>query len=305
MGEAQFGNLHSIEGTIVELSRNYWSRSSSGQDVRPTTRSKWQASLNTRYLFKLDRGSLIVKGIIFDSLTGLSSTYSGLPGSISNNFSPELQNVYSLNRLNPISSRLFEGVYNNLPKYDTTVLKVLFYLLSYMHPFGLDTIRNGYKTRYLVERLLQFSKCWPLPPIVTPQSLGDITVGRVWTWFEQNQSFVILGKTLGHWMRLIPRTPEWPEAGGLSPSLEAVDAVLHWNMRLSVTQKGYLSWTVERARAGDSIAILLGCSVPVILRPGPDGSWCVVGDAIIYGIMDGEAFAYLPPVDDWGSLTLH
>jgi hypothetical protein len=75
-------------------------------------------------------------------------------------------------------------------------------------------------------------------------------------------------------------------------------------MRLSVTQKGYLGWTVERASAGDSIAILLGCSVPVVLRPGPEGGWYVVGDAIIYGIMDGEAFADLPPVDDWGHLTL-
>jgi hypothetical protein len=58
-----------------------------------TTRSKWQASLNTKYLFKLDRGRLNVKGVIFDHLTGLSSAYSGLPGTISSAFPPELQNL--------------------------------------------------------------------------------------------------------------------------------------------------------------------------------------------------------------------
>jgi hypothetical protein len=284
-GEAQFV-LDITRGSIAD---QYLDSVSRGRKKRPTTRSKWRASLKAKYLFNFDRGCLNVKGIIFDSLTGLSSTNSGLPGSTSSDVTPELQNVYSINIS---SSSLF--VEERLTKFDASVLAVLFYLLLYMHPFGL--IKGGY-TNYVFERSLQFSKCWP--PVTPEYPEHDTQCNRrVWTWFEQNQSFVILGKTLDQWMRLIPPTP-------ISPSLEAVDVVLQWNMRLSVTQKGYLGWTVERARAGDSIAILLGCSVPVILRPGPDGGWYVVGDAIIYGIMDGEAFADLPPVDDWGYLTLH
>jgi hypothetical protein len=267
-----------------------------------TTHSKWQASLNTKYLFKFDRGRLNVKGVIFDHLTGLSSTYSGLPGSISSTFTPELQNVYPIN---PTWSSLFgsnalTGVYLN--KYEASVAEALFYLLSYMHPFRLNK-SDGF-AKYTFERSHQFSKCWP--PLTPPVRMADAECNqRVWTWFDRNQSFVILGKTLDQWMRMIRRTLDWNGAEMLSPSLGTVDAGLQRNMRLSVTQKGYIGWTVEQARAGDSIAILLGCSVPVIVRPGPEGDWYVVGDAIICGIMDGEAFADLPPVEDWGFITLH
>jgi hypothetical protein len=82
-------------------------------------------------------------------------------------------------------------------------------------------------------------------------------------------------------------------------------AILQLRMRLLVTKRGYLGWTVERAIAGDSIAIILGCTVPVVLRPRVEDGWYMVGDAIIHGIMDGEAFAHLPSVEDWGFLTLH
>lgn len=46
---------------------------------------------------------------------------------------------------------------------------------------------------------------------------------------------------------------------------------------------------------GDVIAILYGCSVPVILRPigfnkSQQPSWEFIGEAFIYGKMDGEAF---------------
>lgn len=81
--------------------------------------------------------------------------------------------------------------------------------------------------------------------------------------------------------------------------------ILQLWMRLSVTQKGYLGWTVEGAKVGDSISILLGCSVPVVLRPRTEGGWYIVGDAIIYGFMDGEAFADLLLVKEWGFLSLH
>ena len=50
-----------------------------------------------------------------------------------------------------------------------------------------------------------------------------------------------------------------------------------------------------QARAGDIVAVLLGCSVPVVLRPVDEddsrAGFELVGEAYIYGMMDGEALA--------------
>lgn len=51
-------------------------------------------------------------------------------------------------------------------------------------------------------------------------------------------------------------------------------------------------------KAGDSICILFGCSVPVILRPRKDGFVELVGEAYVHGKMEGEA------VEDFGPGTL-
>jgi hypothetical protein len=46
----------------------------------------------------------------------------------------------------------------------------------------------------------------------------------------------------------------------------------------------------------DSLCVLYGCSVPVVLRKlsGPNTSicWQLVGDSYLHGIMDGEALRY-------------
>jgi hypothetical protein len=83
-----------------------------------------------------------------------------------------------------------------------------------------------------------------------------------------------------------------------------MESIIEWNMRLSVTQKGYLGGADIRARAGDSIALLLGWSVPVILHPRTGGGWHVIGDAIINGLMHGEAFESVE-VEELGFITLH
>lgn len=39
----------------------------------------------------------------------------------------------------------------------------------------------------------------------------------------------------------------------------------------------------------DRIFIILGCEVPMVLRPLPSGAYVVIGTCFIHGIMDGEA----------------
>ena len=57
--------------------------------------------------------------------------------------------------------------------------------------------------------------------------------------------------------------------------------------RLIVTKKGYLGLGPINAQLGDAVVVILGLSVPVVLRR-TDETWHFVGEAFVTGIMDGE-----------------
>ncbi|KAL8987174.1 MAG: hypothetical protein Q9177_003592 [Variospora cf. flavescens] len=57
-----------------------------------------------------------------------------------------------------------------------------------------------------------------------------------------------------------------------------------------LTQKeGLIGMAPEACRENDCIVVLLGCQSPIVLRPTDDGSFIVVGECYIQGLMDGEA----------------
>ena len=59
--------------------------------------------------------------------------------------------------------------------------------------------------------------------------------------------------------------------------------------RLLITDLGYLGMAPCRARKGDIVAILFGCSIPLVLRKvGEREAWQVVGEAYVDGFMNGE-----------------
>lgn len=67
--------------------------------------------------------------------------------------------------------------------------------------------------------------------------------------------------------------------------------------RLIVTSNGRLGASVRQARKEDTIAVLRGCNVPLLLRHPPTDSgtsppnrFMVVGDCYVHGLMNGEAF---------------
>jgi hypothetical protein len=45
----------------------------------------------------------------------------------------------------------------------------------------------------------------------------------------------------------------------------------------------------KQTRKGDSICVLFGCDVPVVLRKHDDGLWEFIGETYVHGIMDGAA----------------
>ena len=67
---------------------------------------------------------------------------------------------------------------------------------------------------------------------------------------------------------------------------------IFYHRRLFTTVKGYLGVGPQLLRDGDNICILLGCSVPVILRSAGQG-YSVIGECYIDGIMDGEVMGSL------------
>jgi hypothetical protein len=73
--------------------------------------------------------------------------------------------------------------------------------------------------------------------------------------------------------------------------LRRVQAVI-WMRRLFITEQGYIGMGPEQVQRGDSVHILLGCSVPVVLRKVMSESlndYHIIGDSYVHGVMEGEA----------------
>lgn len=59
--------------------------------------------------------------------------------------------------------------------------------------------------------------------------------------------------------------------------------------RLFLTSRNYLGITAESATVGDEVWILPETAAPYVLRPTTDGSFELMGEAYVHGIMNGEA----------------
>jgi hypothetical protein len=67
------------------------------------------------------------------------------------------------------------------------------------------------------------------------------------------------------------------------------DTVRKKARRLMVTEQGYVGVAPCRARPGDVVGVLFGCSIPLVLRrEASQDAWQVVGEGFVYGYMNGE-----------------
>ncbi|KAI3320241.1 HET-domain-containing protein [Xylariaceae sp. AK1471] len=76
------------------------------------------------------------------------------------------------------------------------------------------------------------------------------------------------------------------------------DNIVSWvaDMCIFETSNGYVGILQGNPHPGDEVFVILGCDVPVLLRPTSSGEYEVVGDCYLHGIMDGEALlGALPP----------
>lgn len=58
------------------------------------------------------------------------------------------------------------------------------------------------------------------------------------------------------------------------------------------TYKGLLGWLPQAAKEGDGICIFAEAKVPFVIRDRRDGTYELIGDAYIHGIMYGEAMGW-------------
>ncbi|KAM3081746.1 hypothetical protein ACMFMG_005192 [Clarireedia jacksonii] len=126
-------------------------------------------------------------------------------------------------------------------------------------------------------------------------------------------------------LHLLQLSTEIPESGNLLDHMSSIDieelidtdipdhvrtflAVVRdviWNRRTfrskanNATSTPFVGLIPQNAKVGDQICILYGCSVPVVLRKhlrfNKEPCWELIGDAFVYGIMDGEAIRNVSP----------
>ncbi|GAP86906.1 putative heterokaryon incompatibility protein [Rosellinia necatrix] len=111
-------------------------------------------------------------------------------------------------------------------------------------------------------------------------------------WFNccEAQCFKIDGKRLGAYFSMKNSAPLSPlDREILEEDCDTMQRNLKANMRLGYTDEGEMGWFHHNARAGDQVAILLGSSMPCVLRQRSEGGYMIVGQCIIDGVMKGEA----------------
>ncbi|KAL9106687.1 MAG: hypothetical protein Q9227_008339 [Pyrenula ochraceoflavens] len=107
--------------------------------------------------------------------------------------------------------------------------------------------------------------------------LRDVVEQRSHSSDEQ----VILGSVAG-----VAQPPRLSEHPLWKPFEHSIGQAM-FQRRVFTTQKGYLGLGPRTLASSDRICVLLGCSVPVILRPNAE-NFSLIGEAYVHGIMNGE-----------------
>jgi hypothetical protein len=117
------------------------------------------------------------------------------------------------------------------------------------------------------------------------------------TWLQNNSSLMIGGHRLIDVVRrgtsgtIFTSSPTPDQAGqdvDFNTFLSRFSYVTRQMARkIMVTNDGILGMAPCRARKGDVVVILFGCSIPVVLRPTVE-AYQVIGEAYVHGYMNGE-----------------
>ena len=132
--------------------------------------------------------------------------------------------------------------------------------------------------------------------------IKDLVGSNVFDWcvkfLKGNADFHVAGRRMEEyfWKDV---EPEKIDVVHLRDALMQRDRV-NLGRRLVTTERGHVGMALETVERTDVVAVLLGCSTPMVLRQfqGDSGclKWKVVGECYLHGIMNGEAM-------EWGLKT--
>ncbi|KAH6618759.1 heterokaryon incompatibility protein-domain-containing protein [Boeremia exigua] len=124
------------------------------------------------------------------------------------------------------------------------------------------------------------------------------------TWFEHNRDLRFGDYTLENLISQVPSEDTSPPPILHRPSSHPThqmndkldtflsrfhDTVRKKSRRLMVTEEGIVGVAPCRAKPGDMVVIIYGCSIPLVLRMDPSlEAWQVLGEAYVHGYMNGE-----------------
>jgi hypothetical protein len=206
---------------------------------------------------------LILKGILLDTITSLSSFHNS-----------ESDSRYPLNTTSPAPN---SSAYGTL---DATRIALWRTIVG-------NTTRDGDD-----QAPDYFS--WLLHPEVWQEGVAGVYSNGfgLHEFMSRNKRLILCGYTLEELIHGRP-VPRWkPKDRVYNPTEEQREA-LSWAMnaiawrRLVGTENGRVGLAAAAAQKGDKIAVLMGCGMPILLRRERDG-WTVVGECYLYGIMEGE-----------------
>lgn len=67
-----------------------------------------------------------------------------------------------------------------------------------------------------------------------------------------------------------------------------------WGKRFAIFDGGHIGIVPKQATVGDTAAVLLGCTMPLVLRRNQGSACVVIGECYIHGAMDGEVLQEWP-----------
>lgn len=116
-------------------------------------------------------------------------------------------------------------------------------------------------------------------------------------WREANQNFNLMGRPLHSYFS--DKIPDDASEYDYTEVYACFDRTCK-GRRFMTTERGYMGWAPDnilgsdeaQTKKGDLIAILFGCSTPLVIRPLGD-CFQVVGEAYVQRLMDGEALQLL------------
>jgi hypothetical protein len=123
------------------------------------------------------------------------------------------------------------------------------------------------------------------PPSV---GFGHDTLG---TWYGNVRDFKIAGKRLSTILLEYGKpyvTGDGIISADVSFAFEQSIQIMQSGRRLITTTNGYIGLAPSGVREGDRVCVLLGCHMPLVLRPVND-QFHVIGDVYLHGVMHGEA----------------